>query len=135
MKEVRLIATIANLDKPTRNGTYYSAECLAKAFEEPLFACANRNHQIPVTLSGGHPAGTATAQLDYPTIKVDMTVTLDECVQKVIESCGIAPTGFADMKYGAFETAEHYRMENVRLTGWDIVSYPSMSCSMEIVKE
>ena len=134
-KETRIIATIGNLDKPTRNGTYYSAECLAKAFEEPLFAYANRNHMIPVKLSCGELIGNATAELDYPTIKVDMAVALDEYEKKIIESCGIAPSGFADAKYKASETATYYSMKNVRLTGWDIVNYPSMNCSMEIVKE
>lgn len=134
-RKTRVIAKIANLDKPTRNGTYYSAECLAKAFEEPLFACANRNHMIPVKLSCGDVVGTATAELDYPSITVDMNLELDEYEQKIIESCGIAPAGFADMKYKSSDTATHYNMRNVRLTSWDIVSYPSMSCSMEIVKK
>ena len=134
-QEIRVIAKIDNLDKPTRNGTYYSAECLAKAFEEPVFACANHNHAVLVKLACGDIIGNAQAELNYPIITVDMKLALDEYQQKIIELCGVAPAGFADTEYKASDTATYYNMKNVRLIGWDIVSFPSMNCSMEIVKE
>lgn len=132
--DVTVKVKITDLDKPTRNHTYYSKKVLETAFNEPIFAEMNRTAHIPVTIpSCGCLTGNASAELNYPEMTISAKLIVDDHEKEILTDCGIIPGGWCTTCYDARENI--YNIENLRLTHFELASATSMNCSMEIVDE
>lgn len=133
--KIKLKAILSELDKPTKNGHYYSKEALEYAFQEPCFEYANRNNLVPVRLHCGPVIGTCSATLNYPEITIEMNVAVDEYEKEALLKSGVVPTGLIRTDCSNGHSVPVATINYIKLTGFEVVTNPAINCSMELIQD